>query len=550
MLESIALKFTELAKPLVVPTQGVTVFVGPNNSGKSLALKEVEQYFQHHEKFTTKIVEDFKIIWPTEEQATRDIEALAQKHPHNREDHFYLGRFNPAGEHESVEHHKSGLIAHLKNQENYRWIASQFYRFFTIRLDGRTRFELTNDRSQGDLLAPQAQNVLAHLFRDGELRKQVRDVVYDAFNLYFVIDPTDGGKLRIRLSAAEPMQDKQSLSPAAREFHSKATYIKGVSDGMQAFVGIVTAVYSGDYRVILIDEPEAFLHPPLARKLGFQLTSVISKRNGVLLASTHSADFLMGCLQASTSVRVVRLEYSNGKSKGQIVDSTVLTRLFKRPLMRSANVISALFHDGVVVTESDNDRVFYAEIYHRLAELEKGYPSLLFVNAQNKQTIQDIIGPLRKFGVPAAAIVDIDILKDGGKTWTGWLDAIQVPSTLRSGYGVTRGDICKKFVDLRIDMKTSGGVGALPAPEKSAANQFFDTLDEYGLFSVRKGELETWLRHLGAAGKKTDWTVDVLDKMGSDTLQPGYLMPSTGDAWDFMRKIIAWVKNPARKATT
>lgn len=101
----------------------------------------------------------------------------------------------------------------------------------------------------------------------------------------------------------------------------------------------------------------------------------------------------MGCLQASPNVRVVRLEYSQGKSKGKIVDSGVLTNLFKAPLLRSANVISALFHDGVVVTESDNDRAFYAEIYYRLAEQEKGFPSLLFVNAQNKQTIRDIIGP-------------------------------------------------------------------------------------------------------------------------------------------------------------
>jgi hypothetical protein len=548
MLESITLKFTELAEPLIVPTQGVTVFVGPNNSGKSLVLKEVEQHFQHHEKLTTKIVEDFKVIWPTEEQAKKDIDTLSQKHPHNREDHFYLGRFSPAGELENVEHSKSRLIAQLKNQKNYRWIASQFYRFFTIRLDGRTRFNLTNDRNQGDLLAPQAQNVLAHLFRDDDLRKQVRHVVHDAFSVYFVIDPTDGGHLRIRLSPTEPTQDEQSLSAAAREFHGEATYIKEASDGMQAFVGIVTAVYSGDYRVILIDEPEAFLHPPLARKLGFQLTSVISKRSGVLLASTHSADFLMGCLQASPSVRVVRLEYLNGKSKGRIVDSNVLTQLFKRPLVRSANVVSALFHDGVVVTESDNDRVFYAEIYHRLAEQEKGYPSLLFVNAQNKQTIRDIIGPLRKFGVPAAAIVDIDILKDAGKTW--WLHATQVPSTLHPGYGVARGDIHKKFVDLGIDMKIGGGVGALPTPEKAAANQLFDTLDEYGLFAVRKGELETWLGNLGAVGKKTDWTVEVLDRMGSDAMQPSYLKPSTGDAWDFMRKIIAWVKNPARKGTT
>ena len=196
---------------------------------------------------------------------------------------------------------------------------------------GRTRFQLTDDRPLGDLLSPEASNFLSHLFRDDVMRGQVRDVIDDALGLYFVIDPTNGGTLRIRLSPIAPTQDEQSLNAAAREFHNKAIYIKEASDGMQAFVGIVTAVHSGDYRVILIDEPEAFLHPPLARKLGFQLASIISKRNGVLLASTHSADFLLGCLQASDSVRVVRLEYSNGKSKGQFVDLKVLAEILKKP---------------------------------------------------------------------------------------------------------------------------------------------------------------------------------------------------------------------------
>jgi hypothetical protein len=124
-----------------------------------------------------------------------------------------------------------------------------------------------------------------------------------------------------------------------------------------------------------------------------------------------------------------------------------------------------------------------------------------------------------------------------------------VPVALHNGYGVVRGDIYKKFVDLGIDMKTDGGVDALPDPEKGAANQLFDTLDEYGIFVVRKGELETWLKHLNAVGKKTGWTIDILDKMGSDPAKPGYLRPVAGDIWDFSRKITNWIKNPGRKGT-
>lgn len=549
MLKSISLKFTELSEPLLVPAQGVTVFVGPNNSGKSLVLRELEQVFSSPNSISTRLLNDFEFVWLDEKQLDSDVENLTRKAPAGTSPDFvHLERFDSNGRLQVANTGRSSLYEFMRKHINKLWIASQFLRFFLIRLDGRTRFALTNDQPRGDLLgAP--QNMLMHLFQDTDARKRVRDTVFDAFGVYFTIEQLSAESLRIRLSQAEPDANEQNWNEAARAYHNAAIHIKDASDGVQAFVGILCAVISGDYRAILIDEPEAFLHPPLARKLGYELTSKL-KAGGTLMASTHSSDFLIGCLQASPDVRVVRLEYSHGKSRGQIVASDVLKQLYKKPLMRSADVISALFHDGVVVGESDNDRVFYGEVYQRLSDQEKGYPSVLFVNAQNKQTIQDIIGPLRKFGVPAAAVVDIDILKDGGKTWSGWLEAIRMPSALRNAYGVARGDIYKKFIDLGIDMKFEGGVEALPAAEKAAANQLFDTLAEYGLFVVRNGELETWLKTLNPIGKKTDWTLDVLDKMGIDPNKSGYLKPGTGDVWDFIRQITTWIKDPLRKGTT
>jgi predicted ATPase len=56
MLKSISLKFTELHEPLHVPAQGVTIFVGPNNSGKSLILREIEMDVASHPKITTKLL--------------------------------------------------------------------------------------------------------------------------------------------------------------------------------------------------------------------------------------------------------------------------------------------------------------------------------------------------------------------------------------------------------------------------------------------------------------------------------------------------------------
>jgi predicted ATPase len=336
VLESISLKFTELAEPLLVPGKGVTIFVGPNNSGKSLVLREIEQDIVNHLRPETKILHDLEIAWMTEEALNKEIAELTKKAPAEiPPENVYVSGFDQNGQLYGQQANRNALLQFMREHIERRWITSQFLRMFFIRLDGRTRFALTSDRRRGDLLGP-AEHILMQLFVDDQARKRVREIVFDAFGVYFTIEQLSEN-LRIRLSATEPDENEQSWNDAARQFHGKALHIKEASDGVQAFVGILCAVLSGDYRAILIDEPEAFLHPPLARKLGQQLTSNL-KANGTLMASTHSPDFLMGCLQASPHVRVVRLEYSNGKSKGKIVDSAVLTTLFKAPLLRSANL--------------------------------------------------------------------------------------------------------------------------------------------------------------------------------------------------------------------
>ena len=95
-----------------------------------------------------------------------------------------------------------------------------------------------------------------------------------------------------------------------------------------------------------------------------------------------------------------------------------------------------------------------------------------------------------------------------------------------------------------------GGIDLLCGDAKQAAIEFFDQLDRYGVFAVRKGELESWLPNLrGAVRKKTDWTISALEKMGSDPNDAEYAKPAAGDVWEFMRKIVAWIKDTTRKGT-
>ena len=208
------------------------------------------------------------------------------------------------------------------------------------------------------------------------------------------------GFLRIRLSSRPPSDESEEKgwNSVSKSFHSAATLISDASDGVKAFVGMLTTLIAGDPKVILIDEPEAFLHPSLCARLGKEITSALTGTNRRLFVATHSASFLMGCVHSGAEINIVRLTYDYTNATARLLAKDKLTPLMRNPLLRSIGVLDALFYNTVIVTEADADRAFYQEINERLlfAKDSRGIEGCLFLNAQNKQTIWDIVRPLRE----------------------------------------------------------------------------------------------------------------------------------------------------------
>src|ERR1700733_621536 len=102
MLQSISLRFTETG-PISLPTKGITVFVGPNNAGKSLVLREIEQVFNIHPPPTgLRILSDYEVEWPTVDAVNATIErSKTVQPPGSPTGHIVIGRFNPGGAREN-----------------------------------------------------------------------------------------------------------------------------------------------------------------------------------------------------------------------------------------------------------------------------------------------------------------------------------------------------------------------------------------------------------------------------------------------------------------
>ena len=98
MLKSIRLKFSEAPTTLDIQTGGITIFVGPNNSGKSLVSAEKRNplLLAMAPLADAKILNDFEIDWPSTESLELEIAQLeARRPPGLTANHIQVGRLVP-----------------------------------------------------------------------------------------------------------------------------------------------------------------------------------------------------------------------------------------------------------------------------------------------------------------------------------------------------------------------------------------------------------------------------------------------------------------------
>jgi hypothetical protein len=229
--------------------------------------------------------------------------------------------------------------------------------------------------------------------------------------------------------------------------------------------------------------------------------------------------------------------------------STDILKLMRNPLLRSTGVLTGLFYESVVVTESDADRAFYQEINERLLsdKSQAGIANCLFINAHGKQAVPKILRPLRELGIPAAGIVDVDVLKEGGVVWTSFMEGAFIPQLEQQATATMRSAAKARFDATGKEMKRDGGISLLSDTDREGVENLFARLAEYGLFVVPHGELESWLKHLNISGHGPEWLVAMFERLGEDPDTAGYVRPADDDVWQFMRGIKTWFANPNRR---
>ncbi len=438
-------------------------------------------------------------------------------------------------------------------------------------LDGLTRLTMTDDGGLGPFDDDSDDDPpIVALLKSEENREQLRAVVAEVLGSQLVIDMvTSTPAVKWRLARNSPPERLEaSYDQASRDFMAEAIPLEQRSDGIHALIGMFAAILAKNPSVVFIDEPEAFLHPPLIRRFASVIGRIACERNMQMFIATHSPDLIAGFAPQAHNMNILRLSYdergSTPVAAARLLRPNALRRLALDPLLRSESTLAALFADGAVVCEAPADRTLYQEVNMRLLSYGSpgdGIESCAFLNAQNWQTVGNMIRPLREMGVAAAAVVDADVLFD--RDLSKVLLAAQIPDAIRGGIALARAQfrdslrdrIAKEQTPNNDDCKKTklkhNVIAGLTSKEREIFEHLLMDLARYGVFLVPLGELESWLGPLGLQplDDKSKWFKQALDRLGWDPDTPEYAKPETGDIWDFMRQVNAWILDPHRKGT-
>lgn len=472
---------------------------GANNSGKSQLLKDLVEHAKEGNQarlvVLSSVAHSMTVGTAAEAEILLERQAVKQEPSTYPPQYILLPSGNGVDVNSFTQHlefvSQNGALGHLHEAFLRRIPAGALSSYAA----GELRTDWSPDQQKNWLLRV--------LYSDGELERELSDLVSSFFALPLFMDKQ---VFPPRLRAGEIKVPAPAANAVTREYSravAEVPVLDEQGDGLRSFAGLALVVLALSPEVLLLDEPESFLHPGQARAIGRWLSSASRSRNIQVVVATHDKDFLIGLLDSgeASAVDVLRVVRSSSGSELRTISSEKLDAYWADPVLKYSNALQGLFHERVVVCEGDADCRFYSAAMEELA-IARGLRHIsddtLFVSSNGKNGVAKIIGVLADLGVRAAVIADFDVLDNKatlqsiisglGGSWTAELD---------QAYSAMAKHVSSNPQTFWRDAK-KGGLSNIPRGEGTKAFKcMIELLAEFRLYVVEGGELEDFYRDEG-----------------------------------------------------
>lgn len=495
------------------------ILVGPNNSGKSQSLREILAISMKGKKERTMVIAELELSKSgTAEELRKFLEDEAD---------YVTGayRYEDWQVPEShIQFWEQPYLMHGLSQGFIKKIAAD---------DRLTICEQQSSIAPGDQKS-KPQHVL---YDDEALMRKVSGLFRRAFSKDLMFDFRGGSRLPIHVGEIPSLE---GVVDRVSDFYvSSVRYnplLDKQGDGMKSYAGILFEAIVADLDITLIDEPEAFLHPPQMRRLGETLSSEVS---GQLIVATHSSDIMRGFLEGTRGdVRILRIRREGDVNIVSEASAEVIKELWEKPELRYSNALEGIFHEQTIICEDDSDcRLINSVADHLSTGSEKQWQDTAYVPTGGKHGIPKVAGVLRRIGVPIKAVFDIDFLSERPLVesavcaFGGRWDEVEplwarVDTAVRNGIkaktavqikqeiigllekavddSLPKGDVIEAMKQGKpwAEVKKYGTRGIPKGDAQADYNALRDKLEEIGIYLVPVGEMENFCSEIGSHGPK------------------------------------------------
>lgn len=558
------LKGIELKNGEKIRLNKFTLLVGPNNVGKSQTLKDIHNRLTKGAAAETTLVSSITLDRPSSyEELIKDL--VVRPDPINVGHECFDGITSDFNPNSMLRMQTGSLEKVFTSQPEAGYTLYNLSKFRVFYMDSESRLSIASScKSYIPDESTPTSLVQALYGKFGKLDDKLEDAFETTFKKKIRLDYSAGPRLRFAVgdSFENIPQDSREAYPIMKEYAS----LEEQGDGFRSFVAVILCLLLSKGKVLLLDEPEAFLHPEQARRLGKWIADHIETFPCQVIVATHNANFLSGVLAGRQPAEIFRLNRKNDITDYCPITADATRALATSPILSSQRVLEGIFARGVVVCEADSDRV----IYNSVAIHNHNEQELLFLHAHNKQTVKDVVSLLKAASIPVAAVVDIDIFNSNDEL-DNLLSAFDPNAdhskalALREKLGAhvdkfaedeVLDKIKKDLMDFldqlenkehtlegaRAALKRIRGEGSKWSKVKSKglsvfekdirteAMQLVDECKNQGLFVVPVGELEGWM-DLGV--RKNRWVLLALERISDGN--------ASNELIGFVGKIISWV---------
>lgn len=378
----------------------IVVFVGPNNSGKSQALRDI--YSLCESKKQSIVVSNIEIL-----KSKNSLEKILSKISDYIDDGDSK-QYEVFGKYYNFSKHSDRIF-----QDEYSY--GYFNSLFVSNLDTATRLQICNPPLNISRNSSR-QHPIHYAAFDKNYRKWLSDNFKKAFGIEITPNLQYGAEIPLCMGAPvkfdKEYDDEQSRQEAYAEILDTYKQVQNQGDGIKSFTGILLYLMLDYYCTYLIDEPEAFLHPPQARIMGHVIGQTLSNQQQAFV-STHSEEIIKGLLEACPErIKIVRITRKDDKNYFSILDNNGFSKIWCDPILKYSNIMSSLFHKSVVLCESDSDCKLYSIIEDYIKQSNGKFSETLYIHCGGKQRMYKVVKALRGLNINIKLIVDIDVMND------------------------------------------------------------------------------------------------------------------------------------------